>query len=96
MTSLDTQTLALIPNLGTGELVIIFFIILLLFGAKRLPDLFRSFGKSLGEFKRATRDIETDFREAMDSAETTSTPQQPAAKKPEATEAHSSDTTKVS
>ena len=88
MALLDSHIIALIPNLGTGELVIIFFIILLLFGAKRLPDLFRSFGKSLGEFKRATRDIETDFRDAMDSAESTPTPQQSAPKKPQGTEAH--------
>lgn len=45
----------------------IFMIILLLFGAKRLPELFRSFGKSLKEFKKATSDIEEDFRDAMNT-----------------------------
>ncbi|MFW5883376.1 MAG: Sec-independent protein translocase subunit TatA/TatB [Verrucomicrobiota bacterium] len=49
------------------ELLIVFVIILLLFGAKRLPELFRSFGKSLNEFKKATRDIETDIQTAMHS-----------------------------
>ena len=34
-------------NLGTGELVIIFLILLLLFGGKRLPGLARGFAKSL-------------------------------------------------
>ncbi|MCH2156244.1 MAG: twin-arginine translocase TatA/TatE family subunit [Opitutales bacterium] len=58
-----------IQGLGGPELIIIFFVILLLFGAKRLPELFRSFGKSIGEFKKATRDIETDFRQAMDTTE---------------------------
>ncbi|MGJ3243963.1 MAG: Sec-independent protein translocase subunit TatA/TatB [Opitutales bacterium] len=57
---------AIFSQLGTPELLIIAFVILLLFGAKRLPDLFRSFGKSIGEFKRATRDIEDDIRTAMD------------------------------
>jgi sec-independent protein translocase protein TatA len=37
---------------GPGELVIILVIVLLLFGAKRLPDLSRSLGKSLSEFKK--------------------------------------------
>ena len=34
-------------NLGTGELVLIFLVILLLFGAKRLPELARGLGKSM-------------------------------------------------
>jgi sec-independent protein translocase protein TatA len=40
-------------NLGTGELVFIFLIILLLFGAKRLPDLAKGLGKGIKEFKGA-------------------------------------------
>ena len=38
-------------NLGTGELVLIFLVILLLFGAKRLPELARGLGKGINEFK---------------------------------------------
>jgi len=56
-----------IQNLGAMEIFLIFMIILLLFGAKRLPELFKSFGKSLKEFKKATSDIEEDFRDAMDT-----------------------------
>lgn len=37
---------------GAGEVILILFIVLLLFGAKRLPDLARSLGKSLSEFKK--------------------------------------------
>lgn len=59
------QTLAFIQNLGTGELIIIFLVILIFFGAKRLPGLFGSFGKALKEFKKATRDIEDDIQTAM-------------------------------
>lgn len=44
----------------------IFLVVLLFFGAKRLPDLFRSVGKSLREFKKATSEIEDDIRTAMD------------------------------
>jgi len=41
-------------------------VVLLFFGAKRMPDLFRSAGKSIREFKKATSGIEQDIRSAMD------------------------------
>lgn len=47
-------------NFGMGELVIILFIVLLLFGAKKLPELARSLGKALNEFKKGKDDIEPD------------------------------------
>jgi len=54
-----------IQNLGAMEIFLILLIVLLLFGAKRLPELSRSMGKSLREFKKATSDVEDDFRNAM-------------------------------
>ena len=59
--------IAFIQNLGAQELILIFLIVLLLFGAKRMPELFRSFGKSIKEFKKATSDVQEDIRTAMDS-----------------------------
>ena len=53
-------------GVGSTELLIILFVILLLFGAKKLPELARGMGKSLREFKKATTEIEDDFRAAMD------------------------------
>jgi sec-independent protein translocase protein TatA len=41
---------------GTPEILLIIFIILLLFGAKKLPELSRSLGKSLGEFKKGQKE----------------------------------------
>ncbi len=55
-------------NLGTGELLIIFLVILLLFGAKKLPELARGLGKGINEFKD---DVETGKQEIMDSNEDT-------------------------
>ena len=50
---------------GPSECIFIFLIALLLFGAKRLPELARGLGKSIKEFKRATSEVEADFKEAM-------------------------------
>lgn len=45
--------LALIPGMsGIPEILLIVFVVLLLFGSKKLPELARSLGKSLNEFKR--------------------------------------------
>ena len=62
--------LAFIQNLRAPEIILIFLAMLLFFGAKRLPELFRSFGKSIREFKKATSDIEDDIRTAMDEQTT--------------------------
>jgi len=47
--------------LGTPELVLIFIVILLLFEAKKLPELARGIGKSMGEFKKARDDFEREI-----------------------------------
>jgi sec-independent protein translocase protein TatA len=41
------------PNIGTGEIVLLLLIALLLFGAKRLPEIGRSLGKGMREFKES-------------------------------------------
>ena len=46
------NTLAFAGMPGGSEMLIVFAVILLLFGAKRLPELSRSLGKSLGEFRK--------------------------------------------
>ena len=55
-------------NLGTGELLIIFLVILLLFGAKRLPELARGLGRGINEFKDA---VETGKKEILDAEKST-------------------------
>lgn len=69
---------AFIQGIGGPELLIILVIILLLFGAKKLPELAKGLGKSMKEFKKATQDVQDDFQEAMDAVD----PEKPSAQKP--------------
>jgi sec-independent protein translocase protein TatA len=76
------NTVAFLQNINGPEILLIFLIVLLLFGAKRLPGLFKSFGKSIREFKKATTEIEEDIRTAMDeepekAADNTTNSEQP-------------------
>ena len=59
------HSLAFIGNFGGGEIILIFLIVLLLFGAKKVPELFRSLGKGVNEFRKAKNDWEQDINEVM-------------------------------
>ncbi len=60
---------------STTELVLIFLVILLLFGARKLPELAKGIGQAMREFKKATREAEDSIRTAMDEK-----PEKPKAK----------------
>ncbi|AAM32279.1 twin-arginine translocase TatA/TatE family subunit [Methanosarcina mazei] len=49
--------------IGTQELIMIFGVIVLLFGAAKLPELARSMGSSVGEFKKAQKESEKSLKE---------------------------------
>jgi sec-independent protein translocase protein TatA len=68
-----------IQGIGGPELLIILVIILLLFGAKKLPELARGLGSSMKEFKKATQDVQEDFKEAIDAADPKTGPAKPPA-----------------
>lgn len=53
-------------GIGNGEILLIFIAILLLFGAKKLPELARGLGKGMKEFKKAQNEIEEEFKSAAD------------------------------
>lgn len=57
-------TLLFLPNLGGGEIFLILFIVLLLFGAKKLPELAKGLGKGIKEFKDATKDVKDNIERA--------------------------------
>lgn len=50
-------------DLGWPEILLILFIILILFGAKRIPEMMKAMGQGVKEFKKAARDIQTDVEE---------------------------------
>ena len=58
--------LASFMNLAGPDLIVILLIILVLFGAKKLPELARGMGKALREFKKAAGDVEQEFKRAID------------------------------
>ena len=51
-----------IGNLGGPDLLIILLIVFVLFGAKKLPDLARSLGQSMNEFRKARQDLNEELR----------------------------------
>ena len=51
-------------NLGGGEIVLILFVILLLFGAKGIPNIAKTMGKAVREFKDATNGVQRDIMES--------------------------------
>lgn len=57
------NTLAFAGLPGGPEVLVVLFVILLLFGAKKLPELSRSLGRSLGEFKKGKEDLEREIRD---------------------------------
>lgn len=61
--------LLFIGNLGTGEIIIIALIVLLLFGGKKIPELMRGLGKGVKNFKDGVKGLEDDIR--IDENDTT-------------------------
>jgi TatA/E family protein of Tat protein translocase len=56
---------AMFGSIGMPELIIIFVIALIIFGPRKLPELGRSLGKSLSEFKRASNELKSTLEEEI-------------------------------
>ena len=52
-------------DIGFPEMIVIFLVLLLLFGAKRLPDLAGGIGKSIREFKKGLKDVQDEVSKEM-------------------------------
>ena len=63
-------------NIGMPELIIIFVIALIIFGPRKLPELGRSLGKSINEFKRASNELRNTLDEEIRVEEARSTERQ--------------------
>jgi sec-independent protein translocase protein TatA len=50
-----------VPSLGFGEILIILVLALIIFGPRRLPEMGRTIGRSLREFRRATSDLRAEI-----------------------------------
>lgn len=64
-------------NLGFGELMIIMVIVLVLFGAKRVPEISASFGKGIREFKRNLNEVESSVISGVTEPARTAAPWTP-------------------
>jgi sec-independent protein translocase protein TatA len=60
-------TLAIMDFLGGSEMLLIFFLILMLFGGQKMPELARGLGKAIREFKKATAGVEQEIKKALET-----------------------------
>lgn len=63
---MELMILSLLGNLGTTELIIIVFVVLLLFGGKKIPELMKGLGKGVRSFKQGMNDIEEEIKRPLD------------------------------
>ena len=68
-----------ILDVGGTEIMMIMLVTLLLFGSKRMPDLARSLGKSIREFKKAASSLEEELKRALETPPPPPQPRRPAA-----------------
>lgn len=68
---MNTSVLAM---LGYPEIIGILVIVLIMFGAKKLPELARGLGQGIKEFKKATSDVQDDLHRALDDESYPDTP----------------------
>ncbi|GAB1416340.1 twin-arginine translocase TatA/TatE family subunit [Paludibacter sp.] len=52
--------------LGTGEIILIALVVLLLFGGKKIPELMRGIGKGVSQFKKGMKDVDDEINSTID------------------------------
>ncbi len=78
------NTMLAVFGLGGWEVILILAVVLILFGAKKLPELAKGLGQGIREFKKASNEITSEIQRAADSNEHSQTPYRPAEKTIEA------------
>ena len=66
--SSSLSTFAFIGDIGGGEIILVFLVVLMLFGGEKMPELARGVGKALREIKKATSGVEEQIKQAMAEA----------------------------
>ncbi|MBB4034320.1 sec-independent protein translocase protein TatA [Dysgonomonas hofstadii] len=61
------DTLLFLGNMGTGEIIIIAIVVLLLFGGRKIPELMKGLGKGIKNFKEGVKGIEDDIEGTNDT-----------------------------
>jgi sec-independent protein translocase protein TatA len=79
----------MLGSLGMPELIVIFIIALIVFGPRKLPELGRSLGRGIAEFKKATNDLQSSLEKEIGHEEQRAAP-------PAASSAHLEDTVSAS
>ena len=64
--SADFPFLAILPDVGGGEMMLILFVVLLLFGGDQMPQMAKKLGKTISQFKRAANEVEREIKRAID------------------------------
>lgn len=54
----------MLGNLGTGELMLIFLVVLIFFGAKKIPDIAKGLGQGVREFRKALREVDETIQKS--------------------------------
>ena len=78
-------------GLSGGELIVVLVVILVLFGAKRIPEFAKGLGQGIKEFKKASSDVTNEFHNAMNQEPPP--PPRPPAPKPLPVETHAPEAT---
>lgn len=68
----------MIGNIGPTEMIFLMIVLLLIFGAKRLPELGSGLGKGIREFKKSMKEINAEIDRPSENAQVPPPPQRPA------------------
>ncbi len=63
------MNLMLLWALGTGEIILLALVVLLLFGGKKIPELMRGIGKGVSQFKKGVKEVDDEINSALDDLE---------------------------